>query len=50
MAGAPAPVPVPDLDFKILSIADLKEAASKKLPSHIRGNGFSILRIFKARM
>ena len=38
MAGAPVPIPVPDLDTKILSVADLQEAASKKLPNNVRGN------------
>ena len=39
MAGAPVPVPTSsDLDEKILSIADLEKAASKKLGRNARGN------------
>ena len=38
MAGAPVPVPTAaDLDEKILSIADLEKAASKKLGRNARG-------------
>ena len=37
MAGAPVPVPVSDLDEKILSIADLEVAAAKKLGKNARG-------------
>ena len=38
MAGAPVPVPTSsDLDEKILSIADLEKAASKKLGRNARG-------------
>lgn len=40
--GAPLPIPVPDSKEVILSIADLKEAASKKLPTSARGNHFCI--------
>lgn len=36
--GAPIPIPVSDSGMTILSIADLKEAASKKLPKSARGN------------
>ena len=39
MAGAPVPVATDsDLDEKILSIADLEKAASKKLGRNARGN------------
>ena len=36
--GAPIPVPTSDPDEKILSIADLEKAASKKLDKTARGN------------
>lgn len=36
--GAPVPVPTSDPDQKILSIADLERAASKKLGKSARGN------------
>lgn len=36
MAGKPIPVPVPESALKILSIPDLQEAASKKLPKSAR--------------
>ncbi len=36
--GAPVPIPVSDSETIVLSIADLKEAASKKLPKGARGN------------
>ena len=36
--GAPVPVPTSDPDGKILSIADLEKAASKKLGKSARGN------------
>lgn len=35
--GAPVPVPVPESQDKILSIADLEKAASKKLGKTARG-------------
>lgn len=35
--GAPIPVPTSDPDEKILSIADLEKAASKKLEKSARG-------------
>lgn len=36
--GAPIPIPVADSGMTILSIADLKDVASKKLPKSARGN------------
>lgn len=36
--GAPVPVPTSDPDEKILSIADLEKAASKRLGKTARGN------------
>lgn len=36
--GGPIPVPTSDPDQKILSIADLEKAASKKLEKSARGN------------
>lgn len=36
--GAPIPIPTSDPDEKILSIADLEKAASKKLGKSARGN------------
>ena len=41
--GAPVPVPTSDPDQKILSIADLEKAASKKLGKSARGNRMSFL-------
>ena len=38
MAGAPVPIPISDAQTPILCIADLKEAASKRLPNSARGN------------
>ena len=44
MAGAPVPVPTSaDLDEKILSIADLEKAASKKLGRNARGKGWGFV-------
>ena len=42
--GAPVPVPTSDPDQKILSIADLEKAASKKLGKSARGKRMSFLR------
>ena len=36
--GAPVPVPLSDPQVPILCVADLKEAASKRLPDSARGN------------
>ena len=36
--GAPIPIPTADLDEMILSIKDLKKAASKKLAQSLKGN------------
>lgn len=46
--GAPVPVPTSDPDEKILSIADLEKAASKKLGKSARGNtqSFVMLNFF----
>ena len=41
--GAPIPVPTSDPDEKILSIADLEKAASKRLGKSARGNRQSFI-------
>ena len=40
--GAPIPIPTSDVDEKILSIEDLKNAASRKLGQSARGNRLSL--------
>ena len=43
--GAPVPIPVSDSGTAILSIADMKEAASKKLPKSARGNHVHVFHV-----
>lgn len=46
--GAPIPVSVSDSEAKILCIADLEKAASKKLPTGARGQCIHMLVVFRS--